>query len=103
MRAQQLGDKRALVEAALAFTRRVEWNGNEDVERRVAQSLVIEPGDEPGSDQMAQVNLPAVLKIEKNLPNDSAAAIDRDRGVEVQPAMTAIRAGKCVADRGGKR
>src|SRR5438477_5917987 len=51
---------------------------------------------------MAKMNLPAVLKSEHNLPNDSAAAIRRDCGFEMQSAMSAIRAGQGVADRGRK-
>src|SRR5215471_11316548 len=76
----------------------MERNGNDRVEMAFAQALVVERRNESARNEMAQMNLSAVFEIEDNVPNDSAAAIDRNSGVEIERAMRAIGAGERLCD-----
>jgi hypothetical protein len=86
-RRKALGKQSGLIETAFALFCRVQRNRNDRIERALAQSRIIERGDEPARDQMAKMNLPAVLEIENHMTRDAAASIGGDSGLEIKNAM----------------
>src|ERR1700693_3177205 len=81
----------------------MERNWNDRIETALAETFVVECGHEPPRYQMAKMDLAAVLKIEHDVANDSAAAVSGNRGVEIEGAMGAVGAGKCGRDCAIKR
>src|SRR5439155_3846626 len=73
-------------------------NGNDRVETAFAESLIVERGDQPARDQMTKMDLAAVFKIENDVANNTAAAVGRDGGIEMERAMRAVGAGKRGCD-----
>src|SRR5947207_6767142 len=88
--AQQLGKQRALIKTAFALARGVERHGNDHIESAPAESCVIERGKKPARHEMPEVDLAMIFKLQHDLANDSAAAISRDSGIEMQCAMGAV-------------
>src|ERR1700716_4227219 len=62
------------------------------VEFPAGQPFISQSGMEPASNQMSQVDFATVFEIENDSTNEAAAAIGRDRRLEMQPAMSAVRA-----------
>ncbi len=79
-----------MIKPALAPFRRMERDGNDRVEAVFAKTLVVECGYQPPSDQMAQMNLATVFKIEDYVANDSTASVSRNRSVEMKSTMGAV-------------
>src|SRR5207237_3713232 len=98
MRAQPLGEQRSLIETALALFRGMERNGDDRVEAALAEPLVVERCHQPACDQMTEMDLPAVFKIEHDVPNYSTTAVSRNGGVEMEKTMSAVSAGKGAGD-----
>jgi hypothetical protein len=48
---------------------------------------------------MTQMNLPVVLEFVDDVPNDTAATVCGDCGLEIDRAMSAVRTRKHVIDR----
>jgi hypothetical protein len=81
-----------LIKAAFTLSRGMEWNRDNRIELTLTNALIVESGYEPAYNQVSQMNLPAILKIQNDIPHDSAGAIGRDGCFEMELAMRAVRA-----------
>ena len=83
--------------------------GIEEVQERLLGPVraISEPGldrvAEPAGEGVTQVTLTPVFELVHEFANQSAAAVGRDRAIEMQDAMLAIRATERLRDRPGKR
>ena len=103
MTLQPGGEQVGLVETALSFPSRMEWDRHDAIEAAPGQARVVERFTKPVAELVAQVQSAAVFKIVHHFADDAAAAIGRDRGLEMEDAIFTIRAGECVRDRALKR
>src|SRR5438045_8148490 len=102
-RREQLGDERGLVESALAFARRMQRHGDNDVEMPAAQARVVETFAEPFRDGITEVALLSVFELMQNSPNETAATVGGDGAIEMEGAMFAVGAAEGLGDRARKR
>jgi len=72
----------------------MQWHRHNYVETPLAEPLIIQRSLEPARHEMAEINLAPVLKAVNDLANNPAAAVSGDGRVEMNGAMSAIRAGK---------
>ena len=77
----------------------MERDGNDDIEALVANAIVAHRLEQPASNRMTQMQLASVFELQHDEANDAAAAIGGNGGVEIEFAMSAIRAGKFSLDR----
>ena len=97
--AEQFG----LVEPALPFSRRMQRNRHDEIESAARQPWIIHRLGEPATEKMAEMNLPAVFEIMHDFSNDAATALSRNRRVEMQDAILAVRTSERLSDDPGKR
>jgi hypothetical protein len=101
--ADQIGQEGSLIKSALALTRGMQWHRNNQIKLAIANSIVLHCCQQPARNQMPEMGLPAVLKIENNVTRDSTASESGDCGVEIKLPVRAIGAVKRVGDFPGKR
>jgi hypothetical protein len=92
-----------LVEATLSFSCRVQRNRHNEIESASRQPRILDSLGKPASKDVTKMNLPPVLKIVHDFPDDTATPIGGDRRVEVQDAIVTIRASERLRNRTGKR
>ncbi|HZR78462.1 MAG TPA: hypothetical protein VFA58_04595 [Chthoniobacterales bacterium] len=92
--AQQFRQNRGLIKTALTLAGGMQRYGNNHVEMAMTEPFVVHRGQEPACDEVAEMKLFSVLKVQDYVPNDSAGAVTRDRRLEVKLAMRAIGAGE---------
>jgi len=97
--AEQFG----LVETPLSFSRRMQRNRHDEIESAARQPWIIHRLGEPATEQMTEMNLPAVFEIMHDFSNDAATAISRNRRVEMQDAILAVRTSERLSDGTGER
>src|SRR4051794_31733766 len=102
-RREPFGEERGLVEAALAFPRRMKRDRNDEVEVSAAQPQIVETFAKPSRDRMAEMALLPVFELMQNVANEAPAAIGGHRAIEMESAMFAIGAAKGLGDGAGKR
>jgi len=95
--------ERSLVEPALAFARGMERDRYDEIEVAAAEPRVAQTFRKPACDGITEVALPAVFELMENFANKPAAAIDRDRAIEMKRAMFAVRATERLCDSTVKR
>src|SRR5947207_3392803 len=100
---EQVSQKRGLVESPFPFAGRVERNGDDHVELAAAKARVVQGFAKPTSDGIPKVALFCVLELVHKPANEAAATVGRDRAIEMQNAMLAVRATEGLGDGAGKR
>src|SRR4029078_10026282 len=80
--AEQGRQKGCLIKTAFAFPGGMERDGNDQVEAPITQPRIIHGFTKPSSERGTEITLMSVFKFVHQLANESAASINRDRGVE---------------------
>src|SRR5437762_14385243 len=77
--------------------------GDEQVKMPASETYIVERILQPPRHRVAQVNVLIVFEVVDQAPNDAATPINRDRCLEMQFAMAAVRARKRIGNRAGER
>src|SRR5437762_12274571 len=72
----------------------MQWHRHDHVELAPSETLIVKRCVEPTCYEMSQMNLPAVLKIVNDLPDNTAAAVCGHCCIKVNCAMGAV--GTCA-------
>jgi hypothetical protein len=88
-----------LVKAAFAFSCWMKGDGHNQIEFLPGQPDIGQCLQEPATDEVSQMDLPAVFQIMNHLSDHVATAISRYRRLKMKGAIVAIRAFKASVDR----
>jgi hypothetical protein len=102
-RGQQISQKRGLVKSTVALAGWVEWHGDDGIELAATQARILQRFAKPASYRIPKVALLCVLELVDEPANHASTAVSRDRAIEMQNAMLAIRATKSLRDSARKR